>query len=405
VNVLDWALRQPEKRTDWGWRAIHGSTDLAKKLTAGYYGKKVTYSYYSGCSTGGRQGLKEIQNYPESFDGALIGAPAWYTSHVNTWVTKVATYNLPVSDPKHIGPDSFLTWYADAVRNQCDPQDGVTDGIVSSPETCSFDYTKVRCGTAGVNASQCYTDAQINTTKNIYADYKDAKTGQFLYHGLSRGSETQWNILLGDSAPSPFGTGFERFFMYDDPFWSWEQYNDSVVYDAERLNPGMPTADNYDLSKFKARGGKMIMYHGTADGIVPTKGSNLYYDRVTAAMGGDPRDFFRLFLVPGMQHCWATEEDAPWAFGGAFQAGWLGHDQWSVPGYRDSRHDALMALMDWVEKGIVVEQIVATTWNLCDSTVCYYISGVLRQRPICPWPKKATLMGGNEKVATNWVCL
>lgn len=347
--------------------------------------------------------MKEVQLYPDSFDGALIGSPAWYTSHINTYVTKLGGFNLPLNGSNHIPDDVYLGWYADAIRSQCDPVDGVTDGIVSDPDGCTIDYDAFRCGNEGVNASQCLTDAQIQTAQNIYSDYLDNKTGAYLYSGLSKSSEMQWSVLLGGDTPSPFGEDFERYFLYDDPNWSWENYTDQVVYDAERINPGNATADKYDLSDFKNRGGKMIMYHGTADGVVPTKGSALYYDRVTDAMG-DPHDFYRLFFIPGMQHCWATEEDAPWAIAGAFQAGWLGHDEWSVPGYRDSKHDALMALMDWVENGTEVDSIIATTWNQCDSTVCYYTSGVLRQRPLCPYPQTAVMTGTNEKLPTSWEC-
>lgn len=401
VGQLDWALRSPERRADWGWRAVHGSADMGKKLTAAYYGRKPAYAYWNGCSTGGRQGLKEIQISPSTFDGALIGAPAWDTMHMNPAVTRLATFNLPASDPKHIPPSLFLGAYADFVRAQCDGADGVRDGIVSSPELCALDLAKIRCGGPGVNASACLTDAQIRTANNIYSDYRDA-AGRYLHSGFSKGSERQWDVYFGGSGPSPFGDGYVRFFLYDDPFWTWQQYNDSVAHDAERLDPGDATADLYDLSAFRARGGKIFMYHGTADAIVPPRASSLYYERVSAATGagGDPRDFFRYFEVPGAAHCYSTAQDAPWAFAGAFQAGITGTAQWSVPGFRDARHDALMALMDWVERGKPIEQVVATTWTRPTDVT----SGVLRQRPLCPWPKKAALKGGDEKVASNWAC-
>jgi feruloyl esterase len=160
---------------------------------------------------------------------------------------------------------------------------------------------------------------------------------------------------------------------------------------------------NYDLSDFRSRGGKMIMYHGLADGLVPTKGSQFYYNRTAATMGGlaRTRDFFRLFLVPGMQHCWGTTVDAPWNFAGAFQAGFLGNDTWSVPGFRDARHDALLALVDWVEEGRAPDSIVATTWESSMNAS----SGVKSQRPLCAFPEKAVYHGhGKVRAASSWSC-
>lgn len=131
-------------------------------------------------------------------------------------------------------------------------------------------------------------------------------------------------------------------------------------------NPDDSKADKYELSEFKNRGGKIIMYHGTADGLVPTKGSDVYYDRVSDAMGGPPTGFFRYFHVPGMHHCWTTGVDAPWYFAAPFHAGILGDETWSVPGFEDSRHDVLLALVEWVEEGRAVEEIVATAWGVVD---------------------------------------
>ncbi|KAL2017194.1 hypothetical protein VTK56DRAFT_2514 [Thermocarpiscus australiensis] len=152
------------------------------------------------------------------------------------------------------------------------------------------------------------------------------------------------------------------------------------------------------------------MYHGLADCLVPARGSELYYNRTVAALGGgggggDVRaavaDFFRLFLVPGIQHCAGTAVGAPWSFAGAFQAGYMGAGVWSVPGFEDREHDAVLALVDWVERGRAVDSIVATTWRSpLDPT-----SGVLRQRPICPWPQKAVYDGvGDVNVAGSWKC-
>ncbi|KAI1160242.1 Tannase/feruloyl esterase [Nemania serpens] len=402
VSDLSWALDNPEARTDWGWRAIHGSVVLGKLLTQVYYGRPQAYSYYSGCSTGGRQGLREMQAFPDSFDGVVVGAAAWYTSHLNNWVTKVASYNWPAEDEKHINWQLF-TPIAQQIVKQCDDIDGVTDGIISLPGMCNVDFEALSCERPGANQTACLTAAQTQTLKNVYSDWTTS-TGEFLYKGLSPSSELQMYTVLNYSEASPYGIGYARYFLLNNASFALADFNDSLVSLAEKINPGDATADNYDLAAFRDRGGKMIMYHGASDGLVPTQGSNLYYDRVVEKMGGNvtaTREFFRYFMVPGMQHCWTTPVDAPWAFGAPSQASILGNDIWSVPGYKDAQHDVLLALMDWVEKNVTVDQVVATTWNKPTNVS----SGVLKQRPLCPYPQMAKWDGhGDLNDARSWSC-
>ncbi|KAI0146860.1 Tannase/feruloyl esterase [Xylariaceae sp. FL1272] len=402
VTDIAWALNNTDSKTDWGWRAVHGSVILGKLLTETYFARPISYSYWSGCSTGGRQGLKEVQISPRSFDGLLIGSPAWYTSHLNTWVAKVATYNWPADDAKHIDWRLFKGIGAEVIK-QCDDIDGVVDGTISIPEQCNLNYTALLCDIVGVNQSSCLTEAQSETLKKVYGDW-ESPTGDFLYKGLTAGSEQQMYAVLNYSSSSPYGIGYIQNFLLDDGSFTLADFNDSIVSLAEKLDPGNATANDYNLTAFRDRGGKMLMYHGTADGLVPMKGSNLYYDRAVETMGGNmtaTQEFFRYFMVPGMQHCFTTAVDAPWAFGGASQAGFLGNDTWSVPGFVDVQHDILLSLVDWVEKGIAVDSVVATTWN----EQLNVTSGVLKQRPICPYPQMARWDGvGDLNDAQSWTC-
>ncbi|KAK8082594.1 feruloyl esterase B [Apiospora saccharicola] len=400
---VSWALNNPETKMDWGWRSIHGSVEIGKKVVEAYYKKKINYSYYSGCSTGGRQGLKEAQISPDSFDGVLVGSAAWYTSHLNTWVSKVGTYNLPLDGPNHINASVFPAMAKEVVR-QCDRLDGVEDGIISAPDACKPDYTVMACNRPGVNQSACLTAAQIETTKKAYGDYR-AADGTLLYPGLTPGCENQWSLVLSQNMTSLYGLNYARYFLYDDPQWRWQDYNDSAPEYAARTDPGNATADDYDLKPFRDRGGKMIMYHGLADGLVPVKGSDLYWDRVVTETGGGDaaavQKFFRYFTVPGMGHCWGTSVDAPWNFGAPFQASYLGYDTWSVPGYRDARHDVLLALMGWVENSTAVDSVVATTWDNSSNAS----TPVRRQRPLCPYPARAKWDGKGEVNASgSWSC-
>lgn len=307
VSNLSWALDNPESRNDWGWRAIHGSVVLGKLLTQAYYGRPMTYSYYSGCSTGGRQGLKEMQGFPDSFDGVLVGSSAWYTSHLNNWVTKVASYNWPAEDEKHIDW-KLLPPIGGEIIKQCDDIDGVADGIISLPGLCNVDFGALLCSAPGANQSACLTSAQAQTLKNVYGDW-NTSTGEFIYTGLSPSSELQMWTVLNYSNASPYGIGYAQNFLLNNASFALADFNDSLVSLADELDPGNSTAKNYNLTAFRDRGGKMIMYHGAADGLVPMPGSNLYYDRVVDTMGGNvtaTQEFFRYFMVPGMQHCWTT---------------------------------------------------------------------------------------------------
>jgi hypothetical protein len=389
---LTWSLDNPERKKDFGYRAIHGSVELGKKMVEAFYGEKIAYSYYNGASTGGRQGLKEAQISPDSFDGMIIGAPAWWTSHLQTWTTKVAMYNLPASDPKHV-PAQLFTTIAQEVVKQCDDADGIADGIVSYPDHCSFNVSTLLCSESGANSSACLTPVQMATVQNFYADYKPE--GKFAFPGMEVGSEPQWPFLLGGSEPSTLGYGYVQYFMYDDPDWNWPQFNDSIVWEADAADPGDATADDYDsLAKFRDRGGRIFLYHGLADALIPPGSSYVFYDKVAAALGGVEalQEWFRFFHVPGMQHVTGTAVDAPWYFAGSGAAGALGTNVYSTPGFEDREHDAMLALMAWVEKGIPIDQIVATTWR--QQTVPG--SGVLRQRPLCPYPKKQTYDGKGD---------
>ncbi|KAI5859616.1 tannase-domain-containing protein [Durotheca rogersii] len=413
-----WAFNNSEARADWGYRAIHGTVSIGKTLVAAYYDRAADRSYYSGCSTGGRQGLKEVQISPESFDGALVGAPAWYTSHLNTWVCRIATYNWPADDPKHIDWRTLAPLAAEIVR-QCDAGDGVADGIISAPEQCDVDFDALRCADESTSSSSsnssasapfatssyCLSDAQIGTLRNVYAGYVVADTGETVAPGFLPGSEQQLYAVLNYSDASPYGLGYVRYFVLDDPTFTLADYTDDVLRLAAARDPGNATADAYDLSAFRDRGGKLLLYQGAADGLVPATTARQYYERAVAATsGGDvaaARGFFRRLDVPGMQHCGLSAVGAPWALGGASQAGMLGPAAASVPGFADAAHDALLALVAWVERGVPVDSVVATAWrNATDPA-----SGVLRQRPVCAHPQVARWDGvGAVDDAASWRC-
>ena len=166
-----WAYGNQEAIIDWGYRALQGSIVLSKQITSAFYGSEIAYSYYSGCSTGGRQGLKEVEMFPDEFDGVMAGAPAWWTAHLQTWTVKLGMYNLPNTTDYHIPVSLFPVVGAEVLR-QCDGVDGLVDGIISTPEACMFRPETLLC-TPTSNQSTCLTSPQIDTLYHIYNDYVD----------------------------------------------------------------------------------------------------------------------------------------------------------------------------------------------------------------------------------------
>ncbi|KAI2629541.1 tannase and feruloyl esterase [Hypoxylon sp. NC1633] len=412
---LTWATTE-ELKVNWAYQALEGSIYLGKTLIQTYYNdRSIAYSYYSGCSTGGRQGLKQIQRDPDIFDGALIGAPAWDTKNLMPWVSELAVWNLPESAESSINDASLFLRLQEEVLKQCDSLDGVQDNIVSSPSACRshFDISQINCDVT-TNKTACWSQAQIGTAQKMYSDYVTSE-GEFVFKGLDYSSELGWSTFLLPADPDDssnvrrnFDAEYERTFMDYGPEWQITSYNDSTVNDARVRdeNSVHATADQYDLGRFRDKG-KIIMYGGLADATVPVQHTTLYYNRTVEAMGNID-DFFRYFQIPGMAHCWGTpaEVKAPWMIGSAGQAAQIppynaGH---SVPlGYSDSRHDALLALMDWVENGNAVSEIIASEFNFTDATLQRIV--LYRQRPICAFPQTATWDGqGPQDDASSWRC-
>ncbi|CAD0107253.1 unnamed protein product [Aureobasidium uvarum] len=287
---------------------------------------------------------------------------------------------------------------------QCDAADGVTDTIISDPNACDFNPDFLLC--TPNKTTSCLTPPQLNTLHQIYSDYVDTNQ-TFVFPHLWMGSEAQWVPLLGGltNQPNALGPDYVKYFLGRGPQWQWQDFDYGVIQQADAEDPGNATADVFDLSPFLSRGGKLLHYHGMSDGLIPT-GSSVYLHsqilRTMAPEGVDLDSFYRFFLVPGMQHCAGTANtvNAPWYFAGANQAAALSSAVSGVPGFRDAKHDVLLAMMEWVEKGVAPTEIIATKW-VNDTTQ----DKVMRQRPLCMWPKKQKWSGkGDVNAAETWSC-
>ncbi|KAI9742102.1 MAG: hypothetical protein M1834_000492 [Cirrosporium novae-zelandiae] len=400
MSDATWAYKNTEKVTDWGWRALHGSIVNAKAVTEAYYSETPSYSYYTGCSTGGRQGMKEAQMFPEDFNGIMAGAPAWWTTHLQLFNLKAQTYNAPSTGSNNIPTDMFST-IADEVVKQCDPQDGVNDTIIMNPKQCDFNIEAFLC--SGNSTDNYLTNDQLDTLYYIYNDWVDTNQ-TFVFPHYEIGSESQWSMGIGDGEISSTEE-YVQYMLDQGTDWSWEDLDYSTVLLSDSINPGNATADHFDISAFKANGGKLLHYHGYSDGSIPTGSSIYYYNQVFRELvpqGIDLDSFYRFFLVSGMEHCTSTPSNmaAPWYFAGGNQASAISTSVYGVPGYRDSKHDALLALMAWVENGTAPDEIIATKWY--NDTPA---NGVYRQRPLCVFPKQAKYKGsGDTNAAENWEC-
>jgi feruloyl esterase len=376
-------LSNPQKAIDYAYRAVHVTADTAKKIAIEYYAKPISFSYWNSCSNGGRQGLLEVQRYPEDFDGVVANAP-WVDQTGFTlgaiWNQKALT-EVPV-------PLEKITLVAQKAMAKCDEVDGLKDGLIDDPRKCSFDPARdVPACSAGSDSSDCLTLAQTATLQKIYGG--PVSKGKPSFPGFMVGSEqltpgangatasgwANWIIATQPNAkPADFNLaeGVFKYLVLDPP----QPNYDTMTLDFDKA-PGTVTrwskladAKDADLSKFSKRSGKLIMTYGWADQILqPLMGVN-YYESVSAK-NKNAADFARLFMVPGMAHC----------------GGGIGPD----------RNDAVTAVIDWVEKGKAPDQIIASKVTN---------DRVVRTRPLCPYPQVARYKGqGSIDDAANFSCV
>jgi feruloyl esterase len=386
----------PQARVDHAYAAYDKVTVAAKDLIGQAYGRPPDRSYFVGCSGGGRQALLFPQRFPAHFDGVAANAPAIKVakeaSVASTW--SVLTYDAiaPVDGAgrrilSRALSSQDLTLVADAVVRRCDALDGAADGIVGvNPAACGFDPSVLQC--SGAKTDTCLSAGQVAALRKDFAGPKDS-AGRSLYaswpwdSGIRGADWRNWrlgtsttatpnarnySLIATDAMPKEFFTppvpDFDiRGFDFDTDPARMDAY--AAIYNTTST----------DVGAFRQRGGKMLIVHGTSDPIFSANDSIDYYQKVAAANGGDAaaRDFARLFLVPGMNHCSASGGPAT------------------------DIYDALTPLADWVERGIAPDRIVAragaaTPWPG-------------RTRPLCPYPQVATYNGsGSLEDAASFSC-
>ncbi len=343
----DALVGHPAKWKDWGLLGTHEAAVAGKEIAKAFYGADAKRSYYTGCSTGGQQGLIEAEYFPEDFDGILAGAPV-----VNrTWghAVAVTSYQAANLKPGHKLSDANLALLSKSAIAACGAKgNGLkSDPFIGDPLACDFDPADLTC--KGAAADDCLTPEQVETAKAIYLGPAD-KNGKPLFYGELPGSESgifNWGFL---EAPgnAPGEPGFDGLFKWVfGPSWDWRTFDverDMVKVDAV-LGPVLNGAVTGDVTRFRDRGGKLILFQGWADPIVPIGQTINFYRDLWTKFGGEEKtkEFARLFMVPGMGHCGfgtgPNRFDSA-AFGGA------------QPPSLDPEHDMFTALSHWVEDGV-----------------------------------------------------
>lgn len=396
-NPLDasWALNHPEKIADFGYRAIHEMTLAAKATIQTYYSSAPRYSYFAACSNGGRQALMEAQRFPQDYDGIIAGAPAYFWTHLLT--DAIWNAQALASEPGSYIPSSKLPAIAKAVNDSCDALDGVADGVLNDPRQCHFDPSMMLCKRDDTDA--CLTAPQVTALKRLYSGAHDSH-GNAIFPGYLPGAETGDNgwapWITGERAGASllfmFGNGFFANMVFSQPGWNYKEVTiDAARGAADQKMAALLNATNPNLSPFRARGGKLIIYHGWNDPAIPAPSTVEYYESAVKAMGEENFDSFaRLYMLPGVQHCGGGP--GPEAFGSLATL----H---KAPD-NDAHHNFLLALEAWVENGEAPSQIIASKFPGDD-----FSKPVQMTRPLCPYPTYEKYKGqGDTNDAANFIC-
>jgi hypothetical protein len=305
-----WAYNDLEAEIDFGYRATHVTAKAGKSITTAFYDRAPQRSYFMGCSTGGRQGLVEAQRFPHDFDGIVAGAPVINETGAGMQLIWTVAANRDDTG-KQILPASKIPMLHEAVISKCDMNDGVEDGLIGDARACDFDPSELQC--LGRDRGNCLTSAQVDVVNKIY-DGPVNSNGEALYTGgAQRGSELNWigNYISEDGGPAVYENFIGDLWRYlgfmPDPGPAWQPSDFDFDEDYKRLGlmESIYTGSNPDLRAYKARGGKIISYQGWRDQSVVPLNMVDYYELVTNTMGGleATQDFFRLFMIPGMDHC------------------------------------------------------------------------------------------------------
>jgi feruloyl esterase len=374
-----------QAKLDFAYQAVARSSREAKVLLQRYYGSKPEYSYFMGCSTGGREAMMAAQRLPLEFDGVVAGNPSFNLTRTavnQVWSLQTVTRLAPKdASGKPLMHEAFtdvqLKGISDAVLKQCDALDGISDGMINDFRACRFDPRSQVCGATGApGAPQCLAAAQADGLRDIMGGARNSR-GESLYGAFPYDTgiaAPAWRSMhLGSATSEPANATLGRDTLREFSITPPDPTLDPRKFDFDRdmvrttetaaINDAVATL----LTSFAGRGGKMIVYHGLSDQAMATGALTGWYEQLSPRNAAGPQDWARLFLIPGMTHC-----------GG---------------GQSTDQFDMLSAIQNWVEKGQAPDRVVASGRAFPETT-----------RPLCPFPKVARYDGGDVKDQRSFSC-
>lgn len=380
-------IGHPERWVDFGHRATHEMTRVAKTMVSTFYKITSFRSYFEGCSTGGQQALSAAQRYPEDYDGVLAGDPGNNRTHVASYFL----WNYAALNTSPLTKLSAGQWamVSRATLANCAGKDGGAPGdrFLIDPRRCRFDPASLPICRSGTSAEDCLTAPQLATVQRLYAGPTNPNTGERIYAGLTPGSEDQplGPMMQGDPATWPD----QQFYPFR---WTLGAAFVPSLFDfaadLDRVDAQLASvlnANSADLSAFARRGGKLMIYSGLADPAVPFAEVVNYYERLEESAGSTDQQFARLFLVPGMGHCFGgpgvTDIGQPFTS--------------SVP--PTAQNDALMTLVAWTEGAKPPAILIART--PAD------VGQPAKERPICAYPALPHYRSGDASKRSSFVCV
>jgi hypothetical protein len=389
----DALIGHPQKWKDWGRLSTHVMTVTGKAIAKAYYGEDARHAYFTGCSTGGQQGLIEALYYPQDYDGVLVGAPV-----INrTWGHAAVLWDWLAANrlPDYKLSNAKLTLLNAAAIATCAGKGNglASDPFVADPLACRFDPGTLLC--RGADAKTCLTEKEVATARAFYSGPRN-HAGRATYFGWLPGSEEPvglgWSFIETPPNNEPAFDGLFKWVF--GAKWDWRKFDfdrDMPKVDAA-LGPDLNDATRGDMSRFRARGGKLIIYQGWADTLVAPGQTLSFYQRLGRKFGpAKTHGFARLFFAPGVMHCGGGT--GPGAFNSANGYG-------GQPPSDSPRDDLFIALSRWVEDGEAPDKVIATRY--VDGSPA---KGVAMRRPLCPYPQKAWYKGaGDVNDAANFTC-
>jgi len=359
------ALGHPEKLIDFAYRAIHEMAEKSKAVIAQAYGEPAEYSYFKGCSTGGRQGVMSAQRYPEDFDGIIAGALA--NQHIRMHVAESYRHIFNNRNPEYANSYQYTADLINrAVLRQCDV---LKEGFLNEPRQCDFDFRTIECARDAGDSSfseSCLWQHQAIQTAEYYGEGLRTSDGRLVFPGQVLGSPIP-RLPFDFQPPNAFVWDTVRILGFQDPDYSWRNFELDRDLPLIEERVGFVDATDPDLRAFSANGGKLLMYHGWMDSSITPNTSIQYYESVIQEMGEDQDDWMKLYMVPGMGHC--SGGPGPYEF------------------------ELLTTMERWRERDRAPGDIPARNPE----------SGL--SRPLCAWPETAVYDGrGDINSASNWDC-